>query len=151
MTRYFAWNRTKSVSGVHSSRTSVSRSGSAFLPCQSALKRRGAGTSQDDQDGNPSESGGSSIRTATAVRSWDVASYGDILANCPSALQYRRFEASPQNNHSPATYNKKLAVIVGIFLPPWLLCFLSGPCPTGLQTVCALPFQPDPGYDEPQC
>src|SRR5205807_2719585 len=91
MTRYFAWNRTKSVSGVHSSRTSVSLAGSAFLPCQSVLKRKGVESSQDDEDGNPSASSGSFIRTATAVRSWDVASYGDILANCPAcslALQY---------------------------------------------------------------
>src|SRR2546430_3904837 len=115
MTRYFAWNRTKRVSGVHSSRTSVSRSGSAFLPCQSALKRRGAGASQDNQDGNPSESGGSSIRTATAVRSWDVASNADILANCPScssvlpsrkgnSQECRRKSTRLNSSHSQISY-----------------------------------------------
>src|SRR2546429_6049885 len=107
MTRYLARNRRSSDSGVQSSRTSVSLSGSAFLPCQSVLKRRGAASSQEDRVGNPSASGRSGIRTATAVRSVDIASFRNIPMNrfeCSSALQ---LGGSFQNNQCMEMHKKK--------------------------------------------
>ena len=86
MARYFAWNRRKSDSGVQSSLTAVSRSGSAFLPCQSALKCKGAETSHEDGVGNPSPSGSSGIRTATAVRLLDIMSCRDIRRKLPRSF-----------------------------------------------------------------
>src|SRR5204863_2257095 len=110
MKRNLAWNRTNGDSGVQSSRTSVSRSGSASLPCQSLSKRRGAESSQDDEDGNPSALSGAFSRTATAVRSCDIASCGGILANCPVRARVLPLSSSPQKNHCPAAHKKKVAV-----------------------------------------
>ena len=140
MTRYFAWNRTKSVSGVHSSRTSVSLSGSAFLPCQSLLKRRGAESSQDDEDGNPSASSASIIRTATAVRSWDVASYANILVYCPRALQCSHFETPHRITIVQPHTRRNWLSPQKSFSSPLLLGFLSEPVQQASRLFAHHPF-----------
>ena len=64
--RYRARNRRNRISGLHNKRTSVSRAGSAFLPCQSAWNRSGAALSHEAGAVNPSAPQGSVNRTATA-------------------------------------------------------------------------------------
>jgi hypothetical protein len=71
------------------------------------LKRRDAASSQEDGVGNPSASGSSGIRTATAVRSVDIASFRNIPMNRfwrSPALQLR---GSSQNNQCMEMHKKK--------------------------------------------
>jgi hypothetical protein len=137
MTRYFAWNRTKSDPGVQSSRTSVSLSGSAFFPCQSALNRKGTESSQQDGGGNPSASGSSDIRTATAIFFLDDSSFCAmflICFQCSPALQLRR---SSQNKRCSEMHKEKTGKRRASFFRCNSSSVPHESCSPGLRTICA--------------
>src|SRR5258708_5431494 len=115
MTRNLALNRTNNHSGVHSNLTSVSLSGPACSPRQSALKHKGDEISQDNEVGNPSASGASIIRTATAVRSWDLASLWNILVNCLDRSPALKPRGSRQDIHCEEMHKKKLNHRANVF------------------------------------
>jgi hypothetical protein len=67
----------------------------SFFPCQSALNRSGAASSQAARVGNPSASAGSAIRTATAFCLFAESLDGSIAMNCSPRSCLPRFSGPP--------------------------------------------------------